>query len=356
MSKNSKPNAQEAEEERHPLISPELAAEGQFINRQDRVRYPIPAVLNLLLVAAQMTAALAILRAASVATNTVTVCFLAVAFAFIMQLGFCLSHEAVHGKLHGQRRVNLGLGILTFSLFPGSYHFFEVAHLIHHRRNRSDGELEDYVLPTETPWLKRLTYYLLISGLFWLLIPLSSIAIAMVPRNSIRLPAPGEDAGAFRRFAQFLNEVRPQRVRRDLFIAGLLWVVAVPLLNLKLSAIVVCYWVFAFSWASQQYVYHVRTPRHVVLGALDLRLWRPLELLYLHFNYHLTHHLAVWVPWIHLPRIAAEHPNQGYFRTYVGLWRPPELVDEAWPSSHQVSGPLPPRPDVESVTGGHQGE
>lgn len=356
MSKNSMTNVQQAEEERPPLLSPELAAEGQLINRQDRVRYPIPAVLNILLVVAQMTAALAILRAASVTTNFLTVCFVAVAFAFIMQLGFCLSHEAVHGKLHGWRRVNLGLGILTFSLFPGSFHFFEIAHLIHHRRNRSDGELEDYVLPSETPWLKRLMYYLLISGLFWLLIPLSSIAIAMIPKNSIRLPAPDENAGAFRRFAQFLNEVRPSRVRRDLFIAGLLWVVAVPFLHLKLSAILVCYSVFAFSWASQQYVYHVRTPRHVVLGALDLRLWRPLEILYLHFNYHLTHHFAVWVPWIYLPGVAAERPSQGYFRTYLGLWRPPELVDEAWPSAHQVSGPLPPRPEVEPVRGGNQGE
>jgi fatty acid desaturase len=348
MSKNLKPDAQEPEEDRPPLISPELAAEGQLITRQDRVRYPIPSILNVLLVVAQMAAALAILRAASVVTNTFMVCFIAVGFAFIMQLGFCLSHEAVHGKLHGQRRVNLGLGILTFSLFPGSYHFFEVAHLIHHRRNRSDGELEDYVLPSEAPWLKRLMYYLLISGLFWLLIPLSSIAIAIIPKNSIDLPAPGEDAGVFRRFAQFLNEVRPSRVRRDLFIAGLLWIVAIPLLHLKLYAIAECYSVFAFSWASQQYVYHVRTPRHAVLGALDLRLWRPLELLYLHFNYHLTHHFAVWVPWIYLPRIAAQHPSQGYFRTYLGLWRPPELVDEAWPPSHQVSGPLRPRPDVES--------
>jgi len=346
----------ETADERHPLISAELAAEGQFITRVERERYPIPSVLNILLVVVQMTTALAILRAASVAGSHLVLGFLAVAFAFVMQLGFCLTHEAVHAKLHGQRKVNLSLGILTFSLFPGSYHFFEVAHLLHHRRNRSDGELEDYVLPTETPWLKRLAYYLLISGLFWLLIPLTSIAVALIPSKSIRIPAPGEDAGAFRRFALFLNEVRPSRVRRDLFVAALVWTGVFPLLHLKLSAIAVCYAVFAFSWASQQYIYHVRTPRHAVLGALDLRLWRPMELLYLHFNYHLTHHLAVWVPWIHIPRIAAENPSQGYFRTYLGLWRPPETIDESWPSAHQVSGPLPPRPDATvPIASGRQG-
>ncbi len=295
-----------------------------------------------------MTVAFAILRAASFAPTRWILVLLAIIFAFAMQLGFCLTHEAVHSKLHQQPRVNLGLGILLFSLFPGSYHFFKTAHLIHHRRNRSDAELEDYVLPTETPWLKRLSYYLLITGLFWLLIPLSSIVIALIPRNSIHIPASGEKAGAFRQFAEFLNEIRPGRVRRDLFVTACLWAIAIPLLHLHLTALAVCYWVFAFSWASQQYVYHVRTPRHAILGALDLRLWRPIELLYLHFNYHLTHHLAVWVPWIHLPKIAAEQPTSGYLATYLNLWRPPEPVEEAWPSHFQPSGPLPQRTDTES--------
>ena len=105
-------------------------------------------------------------------------------------------------------------------MFPGSFHFFEIAHLLHHKRNRSDAELEDYVLPSEIPWQKRVAYYFLICGLFWLLIPLSSIVIAMIPRRSIRIPYPDEDAGVFRRFAQFLNDVRPGRVRRDLLVTG----------------------------------------------------------------------------------------------------------------------------------------
>ena len=75
-----------------------------------------------------------------------------------MQLGFGLAHEAVHSKLHASPAVNEGIGILLYSLFPGSYHLFEIAHLIHHRRNRSDAELEDYVLPGEIRWRKRVAY------------------------------------------------------------------------------------------------------------------------------------------------------------------------------------------------------
>jgi fatty acid desaturase len=128
-------------------------------------------------------------------------------------------------------------------------------------------------------------------------------------------------------------------------VTAAVWAIAFPLLHLRLASIAVCYGAFAFSWASQQYIYHVRTPRHAVLGALDLKLWKPVAMLYLHFNYHLTHHLAVWVPWNHLPAIAAAHPTRGYLTTYVDLWRPPEMLQEAWPEEYQASGPLPSKVD-----------
>lgn len=326
-----------------PLLSKEAVDAGRWIPRRNDRRFPIPGRLNVLLTCAQMMAALAILTAASHTRNFYFLAGLAISFAFTMQMGFCLAHEAVHRKLHRNRRLNISLGILLFSLFPGSVHFFEVAHLLHHRRNRSDDELEDYVLPGENPWFKRIMYFLLISGLFWLLLPLSSIAVAMIPARRIKLPDPDDTAGSFRKFAQFLNEVRPGRVRRDLLVTALVWAIAILTLHFHLLSIAVCYAAFGFSWASQQYIYHVRTPRHAVLGAHDLKLWKPMELLYLHFNYHLTHHLAEWVPWNHLPSIAAQRPTRGYARTYANLWQPPERLEQSWPAQHQKSGPLPPK-------------
>lgn len=326
-----------------PLISDETVAAGKWIPRHNDKRYPIPGRLNLLLTAVQASTAFVILTAASNTKNLYSLIGLAISFAFIMQMGFCLAHEAVHRKTHRDPRLNLSMGIFLFSLFPGSVHFFEVAHLLHHHRNRSNDELEDYVLPGENPWFKRIMYFLLISGLFWLLLPLSSIAVAAIPGRRIRLPNPEDSAGSFRKFAQFLNEVRPSRVRRDLLVTFLVWVIAFPALHLHIVPIAVCYVAFGFSWASQQYIYHVRTPRHAVLGAYDLKLWKPLEFLYLHFNYHLTHHLAEWVPWNYLPSIAAQRPTRGYASTYVKLWRLPEKLDEAWPARYQKSGPLPLR-------------
>lgn len=318
--------------------------QGAEIVTDDFRRFPIPNALNIVLAAAQMALALLVLAAASRVTSLAALLGLAIAFAFVMQAGFCLAHEAAHRKLNANRRANEWLAIVLFALFPASYHFFEIAHLVHHRRNRSDAELEDYVLRGETAWVKRLCYYLLICGLFWLLVPLSSIFVALTPRR-VRLPAPQEDAGAFRRFAQFLNEVHPGKVRRDLAITFVFWIATIALLDLRWTALAVCYAAFAFSWASQQYIYHVRTPRHAVLGALDLRLARPLELFYLNFNYHLTHHLAVWIPWIYLRAVAPERPAHGYVKTYLELWTPPQRIDEAWPPNFLASGPVPPRED-----------
>ncbi len=348
------PKTQEPRYVRDSLSCRDAVALGQFVRQSDSGQYPIPGKLNVALTAAQITAAFALLGAASHAKSLWLTGLLAVAFAFIMQLGFGLAHEAAHGKLHPRPNVNEGLGICLFSLFPGSYHLFAVAHLIHHQRNRSDAELEDYILPTETAWLKRVTYYLILCGLFWVLTPLALVTLAMVPRRSIAVPLPRNDAGVYSRYLEFLNSVRPGRIRRDLLATAAIWMTASLLLHFNLLHLAVCYAVFAFCWASQQYIYHVRTPRHAVLGAFDLHLWRPFQLLYLNFNYHLTHHVAAWVPWIYLPRIAAEPPARGFLTTYLEQWRPPEPLDKAWPSRFQASGPLPTEDETVRDNGYHE--
>ena len=314
---------------------------GRLIRQADANQFPIPRRLNIVLAAAVIAAAFALLSAASHSYSLWETFLFAVAFTFVMQLGFGLAHEAAHGKLHPSPRVNEGVGIFLYSLFPGSYHLFAIAHLIHHQRNRSDAELEDYILPTETPWLKRVTYYLLLCGLLWVLTPPTVLGIALWPGSSIRLPVPGRNSGVASRYLQLFNSVSPGRVRRDLLVTAVIWTAAWPLLHFRLSNLAACYAVFAFGWASQQYIYHVRTPRHVVLGAFDLHLWRPFQLLYLNFNYHLTHHVAAGVPWIYLPRIAAEPPTRGFLAAYLDQWRPPEPLEKAWPPLFQASGPLP---------------
>lgn len=316
-------------------------ADGRFVSKRDMAHYAIPGRLNLFPVALQMSTAFAILAAASHTRGRYLFAVLAISSAFVMQMGFCLAHEAAHRKVHPNGTSNVGVGVLAFVLFPGGLHFCEIAHLLERRGNRFNDELEDYVWPMGNSWTKRIMYYLLISALFWLLLPVSSIIVAGVPSSRIRLSHPDEEAGAFRESVQFLNGVKPGRERRDLLATAFVWAAAFPLLRLRLTSVAVCYAAFGFSWASQPYFYHFRTPRHAVLGALDLKLWDSLRGLYLSFNYHLTHHSDVWVPWNHLPSIAPQHPRCAYLTTYRHLWQPTESLEDAWPSQYQASGPLP---------------
>jgi fatty acid desaturase len=302
----------------------------------NRGRYPIPVVFNLALSALQICGVLALLTICSRATSLSVVLVSLLSFTLVAQLGFCLTHESIHGKFHPDARWNDVAGTALMAFFPGSYHFLRVAHLTHHRRNRTDAELEDYVLPGESAFWKRLQYYALICGLFWLLIPLSSIALALIPRRRLVIRSDRSDAPMWLRFAEFLNDIDLNRLRIDVAFSALVWFVAATTLHLRPAAVAGCYIAFAFSWASQQYIYHVRTPLDVVEGALDLRLWRPMEMLYLNFNYHLTHHRAVSVPWIHLRGIVAERPTRTYLRTYLELWQPPQRLVRDTPSSRSV--------------------
>src|SRR6266850_8120924 len=101
-----------------PITSSKLRREKRLVvapttgvpnERHDTLRYPIPATLNIALVAIQVTLALTVLRAASQTTSATRLGLLAVVFALVMQLGFCLAHEAVHSKLHPNHNVNEAL-------------------------------------------------------------------------------------------------------------------------------------------------------------------------------------------------------------------------------------------------------
>ena len=309
--------------------------------------YPIPAALNVALTIALAAGAIALLWLASHASGALFAAAV-LGFAFWMQMGFSLLHEAEHGKLHPDRFVNDLLGTVVASLFPGSYQLLKVAHLSHHRKNRSDAELVDYVRPGESPLGKRAQYYALVCGLVWIGVPLLTVLVAIVPWGLLPKGAEGAKGDESARsgpamYLAFVRELGAWRVRLETLVVVALGAVLFRAFHLEWPAVCACYAAFGFSWSSQQYIYHVRSPRHLVEGAFNLRLWRPLELLYLNFNYHLTHHRGVSVPWIHLRAATEDLPTEGYLATYLRLWRPPESVSEAWPVEFQARGRLAPR-------------
>jgi fatty acid desaturase len=107
-----------------PRNCAEALLQGRFIRQADPDRFPIPSRLNIVLAAGAIAVAFALLSGASHSYRFWETLLFAVAFSFVMQLGFGLAHEAAHGKLHPSPSINEGLGICLYSLFPGSYHLF----------------------------------------------------------------------------------------------------------------------------------------------------------------------------------------------------------------------------------------
>lgn len=300
----------------------------------------IPARLNVVIAQGQVVVALLLLAIVSHAPLPVAVAA-AVAFSFVMQTGFAVIHEAEHDKLHPDPARNLALGRLAATMFPGSFAFMRAAHLAHHRNNRADVELVDYVLPGQSRVGKALQYYFLVTGGVWLGVPALSLLLALLPDSAVERPGGRLPAGAVS-YLRSIATARPSTVRRELLGVVIFWGIVAWLFDLHLLPTLAAYALFAFSWSSQQYIYHVRTPRHLVEGAWNLRLWRPVELLYLRFNHHLAHHRDVSAPWT-LTGADDPPPTRGYLATYLALWAPPEPVEAAWPREHQARGPLPER-------------
>jgi fatty acid desaturase len=91
------------------------------------------------------------------------------------------------------------------------------------------------------------------------------------------------------------------------------------------------YFGFGFTWSAMQYVHHYGTERHVTRGARNLRLWGPIDRLWLNHNWHLVHHEHPTVPWIHLPVMGAAGPDarRGFLPWhYLKMWRGPRKTAE----------------------------
>ena len=93
---------------------------------------------------------------------------------------------------------------------------------------------------------------------------------------------------------------------------------------------------FGLMWSSMQYVHHYGTERHVKRGARNLWIWKPLDLLWMHHNLHLTHHMHPSVPWVHLPETDVEgDPTRGFLLTaYLKMWRGPRLAPDRMTNPH----------------------
>lgn len=83
---------------------------------------------------------------------------------------------------HRDERMNETFGLVLAAFFPGPSTFLRACHLGHHRRNRSEAERFDLSYPGESVLQKRAAFDFLYLGGFWLLVPVATVVILLLPR------------------------------------------------------------------------------------------------------------------------------------------------------------------------------
>ena len=288
----------------------------------------IPAALNGLIIALQLTAIAGCLWIAATPLTTPGVLALAAAFGVVMNSVYAIIHEADHGMLFTNRRLNDVGGILMSLFFPAPFHLLRQGHLGHHMRNRSDDEAFDLYFEGEHPIWKSLQLYGTLTGLYWLVVVFSNVVVLAFPfvmqRQYFTFDRPS---------AAFMDALNPryawmirfEAIATIALHATLVWALGIPIFTYA-----VMYAGFGVSWSAMQYVHHFGTARHVLEGARNLWIWGPLDALWLNHNWHLTHHKHPTIPWIHLPAIGrAENPERGFLPAhYARMWRGPRKAHD----------------------------
>lgn len=291
---------------------------------------PIPGTLNLVLTAAAVSAASGLLWLASHTASWGWRIAAAAAFSFVNNTIFSLLHEAVHGVFHPRRAANEAFGRLTAAFFPTSLGFQRICHLGHHRRNRSDVELFDYVLPGESRLVKSLQWYGILTGVYWLLPPLACLLYLLCPWV-FRLRFWGSRIGRQTSADAMLSgfEDAPEtRIRLEIVFSLLVQAALWTALDLNLAGWGLCYGAFALNWSSLQYADHAWSGRDIHDGAWNLRVSRVVQALFLNYHHHKAHHQHPSVPWLHLPRyVDASEERPSFLSIYLRMW----LGPRPWP-------------------------
>jgi len=287
-----------------------------------RDHFPISQKLNILLFVL-MTAALWGLLWTASHVSLLWALLAAVLFAHLNNGVFSLMHEAVHGLFSNNSAINNLFGIAAAALFPTSFTLQRIAHLGHHRRNRTDQELYDYYLPGQSRLLRNFQLYAgNLFGLYWLCIPLSNLIYLLTPwlytsRWFIRGPA--RHLG----FEPYVKDIAQQGIWTIWL--ECLWALVYQLgiwvmLDLNWQGWLLCYGFFALHWSVLQYADHAWSARDVVNGAWNLKTTALARILALNYHYHLAHHQYPDVPWLHLPRLVENAQDQpSFWKIYFSL-------------------------------------
>jgi fatty acid desaturase len=282
----------------------------------------IPARLNLVIATVQLLLLCTILWAAGRVETWAGVAGLSLAYGIVMNSAYAMLHEAEHNLLHPNAIVNQTVGTILALFFPAPFHLIRQGHIGHHIRNRSDDEAFDLYFEDENRFWKYVQLYGTLTGLFWALIYVTNVIVVFYP------PVITARQARFDRTTQAFAESLNPKYRRLIHLEAAL--------VLALHAAMIYFWHipivnylavmfgFGFLWSAMQYAHHYGTVRDVQKGALNLRTFYLLDLVWLNHNWHLNHHMTPTVPWVYLPFMSERNEVRGsLLKAYARMWRGP---------------------------------
>lgn len=292
--------------------------------RPNAEKFPIPEKTNIFIFVVTLPAIWGLLWLGSHASLWLAI-VAAIVFSLVNHLPFSLMHEAVHGVFSPNRWRNDFFGMLAAAIFPTSFTMQKVAHLGHHRRNRTDEELYDYYLPTQSKASKNFSLYAgNLLGLYWFCIPFSNLIYLIAPwlyTSKWFVEGPARTLG-FEPYVKEIAQLPKLRIWLECLLAFTYQVLVWLMLDLNWQGWLLCYWAFALHWSALQYVDHAWSPRDVINGAWNLKVLPITRALTLNYHYHLAHHRTPQVPWVYLPTLVNKNePQPTFWSIYFSLWR-----------------------------------
>jgi len=294
-----------------------------------RAPFAIPSALNIALALLSTSTACALLWFVSHTHSLLYRVAGAIAFSYINNTVFALLHEAVHGVFHRSAAWNTFFGRWLAAFFPTAFTLQRFFHLGHHRRNRSEAERFDYVAPGDSVLLKNVQWYGILTGLYWLLPPLSCVIYFVAPGAFSSRLIQGEDAlwsqqSGTDAMVAGVDELPRASVHAEILFTAIWQATLFWTLHLTWSGWALCYAAFGINWSSLQYADHAWSPLDPVRGSWNLRVNRVVQWLFLNYHHHRAHHENPKISWIHLPRLVNwEEPRPSFLRIYLSMWRGP---------------------------------
>ncbi|MCG6856926.1 MAG: fatty acid desaturase [Salaquimonas sp.] len=299
-------------------------------NSATQAGHAVPGTLNITILFGTATGMASLLWTASHVHSPLVVLAAAIAFSFLGNTAYSLMHEAVHRHFHANGAVNEIAGRIAAAFFPTAFSLQRVFHLAHHRNNRTDNERFDYYAEDENRFIKRVQWYCILTGLYWLISPLFCIIYFITAELLRWRNLFGANGTWFSRqtsaqeFLEALETVPVWQARLDILTSVAMQALLIWGLDLSLAGWLVCYAAFALNWSSLQYTDHAFSDLDRHEGAWNLKVSPLTRALFLNYHYHLVHHRDPSIPWTELPaHVRTGDPNPRFWDIYWQMWRGP---------------------------------